>query len=63
MGIWKFTIYAIIFYLVVSLITKICDKRKVKKYGKDIVINDKRNNNGNNTTDNVGSGSTKPDKQ
>lgn len=35
---WKFAIYATIFYLIVLLISKIFDKRKVKKYGRDVVI-------------------------
>lgn len=57
---WKIAIYATIGYLIILLITKIFDKRKVKKYGRDITING--NINGNNRKDNDGNGTIRTDK-
>lgn len=56
---WKWAIYATIFYLVVLLISKIFDKRKVKKYGRNITIRNNRNDD----TNDVGNGNAGTDKQ
>lgn len=57
---WKVLIYVTIAYLILTLITKIVDKRKVKKYGRDIVINGTIRDD---STDNDGNGNAESDKQ
>lgn len=44
---WKFVIYAGIFYLIMLLLNKIFAKGKVKKYGRDIEFDNDENNNNN----------------
>lgn len=60
---WKFLIIAVIFYLAVSLITKIADKRKVKKYGRDINIYNTSRNDNTTSGDNDGTADVGTDKQ
>lgn len=46
----KILIYSVIFYVAISIISKIVEKRKVKKYGKDITIDGTdRNDSGSNS--------------
>ena len=56
---WKWAIYATIFYVIISIISKIFDKRKVKKYGRNITIRNNRNDDPNND----GAGDVGTDKQ
>lgn len=58
---WKVAIWTTVAYGIIWLITKIFDKRKVKKYGRNITIG--RANNGNDTTNNDGNADVGTDKQ
>lgn len=60
---YKFLIIAIIFYVSVSLLTKIVNKRKVKKYGRDIDIYRKRGDDNTTSGDNDGTADSGTDKQ
>lgn len=57
---WKFLLWTAIFYAVIWIISKIFDKRKVKKYGRDITINGPIRDD---ITDDDGNGSAESDKQ
>ena len=57
---WRIAIYATIFYLIMVLITKIFEKRKVKKYGRNIEID---RTDGNDSGSNNGTGDAGTDKQ
>ena len=61
---WKVAIYVTIGYLILLLITKIFDKRKVKKYGRDITINGPIGNNpADDSGNDNGTGNVGTDKQ
>ena len=62
---WKVAIYVTIGYLILLLITKIFDKRKVKKYGRDITINGNitGDNSANDSGNDNGTGDVGTDKQ
>lgn len=62
---WKIALWTTLAYCIIWLITKIFDKRKVRKYGKNITIGraDNRNDTGNDTANNDGNTNVGTDKQ
>lgn len=58
---WKVALYVTIGYLILLLVTKIFEKRKVKKYGRNITINGAIRNDSDGS--NNGTGDSGTDKQ
>lgn len=58
---WKVALYVTIGYLILLLVTKIFEKRKVKKYGRNITINGAIRNDSDGNDD--GNGDSGTDKQ